>query len=360
MKLSALISAIEAFAPGKLQESWDNTGLQIGLPDGDGEVSGALVCVDVTEAVVDEAVRRGCNVVLSHHPLIFKGFRSLTGSTPQQRAALTAVRAGVAVYSTHTALDSTRDGISYAMAAALGLEVVSVLAPTHLSSILLTVCCEAQATDDVRLALFDVGADDGDITTITACAAGMTTDADGTVAMTESDKTLVRVVTDPLRIGALRRALAGMTSTEMTVTEQALDGHPAGYGLGVVARVPHGASISGSDLIDLLHSTFGTPAIRTSAAFDPAAEYSIIAMCGGSGGEFINDAFRAGAQAYISADIRYHDMADAAENGRTVFDVGHFESEQCAKTILLAIISKKFPNFAVYSSETDTNPVKYL
>ena len=116
MKLSAVIEAIESFAPLALQEKWDNSGLQIGLPDGNGEVTGVMICLDTTEEIVAEAASRGCNLIVSHHPLIFKGFKHLTDSTPQERAAAAAIRASIAVYSSHTSLDSTIGGVSYAMA----------------------------------------------------------------------------------------------------------------------------------------------------------------------------------------------------------------------------------------------------
>ena len=123
MKLSAILEVLDSFAPLAIQEKWDNSGLQIGLPDGNGEVTGVMICLDTTEAIVAEAIERGCNLIVSHHPLIFKGFKHLTGSTPQECAAAAAIRGGVAVYSSHTSLDSTIGGISYAMAEKLAATV---------------------------------------------------------------------------------------------------------------------------------------------------------------------------------------------------------------------------------------------
>ena len=106
MKLSHIIAALEEYAPLSLQEKWDNSGLQVGLPrESDGECTGALLCLDVTPDIISEAVRRGCNLVVSHHPLIFKGLKSLIGRTVAERTVAEAIRAGVAVYSSHTALD---------------------------------------------------------------------------------------------------------------------------------------------------------------------------------------------------------------------------------------------------------------
>lgn len=358
MKLSAIIAAIETIAPLSLQEKWDNSGLQVALPDGDGEIEAALVCLDVTEAVVEEAKERGCNLIISHHPLIFKPFRSLTGSTPQQHIAIAALRAGIAIYSTHTALDSARNGVSYAMADALGLTVTDVLQHTHLCRYILNITCPADKASDVRLALLDAGANACAFNTIDSEAID-SSDFDG-VNLSVSARCNISVETDALGLPALRRAINGLCIDDISVNTINLDSHPTGYGLGVIATVPDNNPLTAGELLDLLHRTFGTPTIRTSAAFDANAPIRRVAMCGGAGGEFINDAFRHGADAYISGDIRYHDLADAAAMGQIVFDIGHFESEKCTKSILSAIISKKFPTFAVYNSDTDTNPVKYL
>lgn len=125
--VAAVAEAIETFAPRRLQESYDNTGLQFGIPDT--IVTGVLLTVDVTPAVVDEAVDKGCNMIVSHHPLLFRGVKSLTGSTPVERALIKAVTANVAIYSSHTALDSAPGGVSHRMSYMLGLEEVEVLEP---------------------------------------------------------------------------------------------------------------------------------------------------------------------------------------------------------------------------------------
>ena len=155
MKLSAVIEAIESFAPLALQEKWDNSGLQIGLPDGNGEVTGVMICLDTTEEIVAEAASRGCNLIVSHHPLIFKGFKHLTDSTPQERAAAAAIRASIAVYSSHTSLDSTIGGVSYAMAERLGATVGSVISSAEVEYYNVRVICPREVSSDVRLVLLD-------------------------------------------------------------------------------------------------------------------------------------------------------------------------------------------------------------
>ncbi|MDO4319945.1 MAG: Nif3-like dinuclear metal center hexameric protein [Bacteroidales bacterium] len=260
MTCREIINAVNEFAPLSLQESWDNSGVQLGCIDD--ECSGALLCVDVSPAVVDEAITRGCNLIVSHHPLIFKGLRNITGATPVEHAVMQALRHGIKVYSAHTSLDSTRGGVSHAMASRLGAEVTSVLSKS---------------------------------------------------------------VADPET------------------------------GLGVVARFDR--ALSADELVARVHSAFGSPVARCSVR--PDGPVTQVAMCGGAGGEFIAAAKAAGAQAYITSDVRYHDFVD---HGRDIFiiDIGHYESESCAKDIFYRVISEKFPNFAVYYSEIEKNPINYL
>lgn len=125
MKIKEVLSALERFAPLPLQDSYDNAGLQVGLTDA--EVSGALLCLDVTEAVVDEASEKGCNLIISHHPLIFRGVKSLTGATYVERCIMKAIRQGIVIFSAHTNLDNAPQGVSYKMAEKLGMTDVRVL-----------------------------------------------------------------------------------------------------------------------------------------------------------------------------------------------------------------------------------------
>lgn len=362
MKLSAIIDAIEDFAPLSLQEKWDNSGLQIGLPDGNGEVTGVLICLDTTEAIVAEAKSRGCNLIVSHHPLIFKGFRHLTGSTPQECAAAAAIRDGIAVYSAHTSLDSTLDGVSYAMASILGAETGSVIEPAGVEYYTVSVICPRRQSSDVRLVLLDseqacTYADvDGESTSVFAADF----DPVAGIDLRHEPLTEVKVDVDSLRLGKVLRALAGMPGYDrMKVTVVALRQRADQYGLGVYATLP-GNGMTGSEFVAALRKAFGTPCIKASASYSPDKIIRRIALCGGSAPDFIGQAARTGVDAYVTADVRYHDFANCADMDMTVFDVGHFESEYCAKDIFYHVITKKFANFAVYKSETETNPVNYL
>lgn len=263
MKNGEIIAAIEEFAPCALQESWDNTGLQLGARGE--ECTGVLVCVDCTPAVVAEAIERRCNLIISHHPLIFKGLRSITGATPVERAVMEALRNGISIYSSHTALDSTLGGVSHEMARRLGIRVERAL-------------LQREGQDDPAVGL----------------------------------------------------GIAG--NLEKPVTAETL-----------IARIK---------------KEFGSPVVRHTAIREPGHLLSRIALCGGSGGEFIPRAVAGGAEVYINSDTRYHDFVDY-QNEILILDIGHFESEQVTKDIFYHIITQKFANFAVYKSTTEKNPINY-
>lgn len=362
MKLSHIIAAIEEFAPRGLQESWDNSGLQIALPpEAGGECTGVLLCVDVSEAVIAEAVEKGCNLVLSHHPLIFKGIKSLTGRTPSERAVAAAVRAGVAVYSAHTSLDSTRGGISHAMAERLGARVLGVLVPSEVRMEKVTVICPRDSADDVLLMLLDdpsgLQPTSWPVAGDTIAAEAKPAEAVPTFAIGHTPLTRVEVTVPAIHTRRIRRALAS-SPLKLTVSVESLADRAESYGLGVVAEFE--PPVAMSELPDRLRAAFGTPAIRSSrGAAEPGATVRRIALCGGAGGEFIGEAIAAGADAYVTADVRYHDFADHRE-GMAIYDVGHFESENCAKTIFYRLLCEKFPNFAVQNSQLENNPVIYL
>lgn len=363
MNIGAIISAIEDFAPRSLQESWDNSGLQIGLPDGETEVRAALICLDATEAVVDEAIARGCNLIVSHHPLFFRGVKSLTAANPAERAAMKAVRAAVAVYSAHTSLDSALDGISYMMARALGMEVTGVLKPAA-RTVRLTFQCAARHAADLRLALADAcRCTDASVTVAGEASQAVTVDTDGIPATTTEVEPLALVSVDVYNFDAGRATAAAdgciAASDRCYRRLGAVDvDTPSAYGLGVTARF--GKPVSGSEFVERLHKAFGTECIKVSAAYRPDMEVRTAGFCGGSAPDFAADAFARGADIYVCGDIRYHDFSSAMQQGQVICDVGHFESEICAKKIFYNILSKNFRNFAVYLSEAEQNPILYL
>lgn len=259
--ISDIIDTVEAYAPLSLQESYDNCGLQAGDPTLG--CTGVLLCVDMSPDIVAEAVSRGCNLVISHHPIIFRGLKHLTGSTLNERTVMAAIKADVALYSCHTAIDSAPGGVSAELARRLGL-------------------------------------------------------------------------------------------TDITVLDQRPD--CPGAGLGAVGDLP--SPLTPAALVALVKETCGSPVARCTAA---PADKAIrrVALCGGSGSSLIDKAIAAGADAYVTSDTTYHTFVERADD-IFIVDIGHFESEQCTKSLFYRIITEKFPNFAVNYSETEKNPIVYL
>lgn len=263
--LADVVGCIEDFASPGLQEKWDNTGWQLCPQSVTAPCTGAMLCLDVTPEVVDEAVAEGCNLIVSHHPLIFKGLRQITGVLPVERAVISAIKSGVAVYSSHTALDSACGGVSHRLGQMLGL--------------------------------------------------------------------------------GHRRVLVAQPGGDGSV------------GLGIVGD--YDEPIAVDEFIALVKRVYNADAVRRSAGPAGLCEIRRVALCSGSGGEFLPDAIAAGADVYITSDTRYHDFVDFGKSILMV-DTGHFESEICTKSIFSEIISEKFPNFAVRQSRAEQNPARYV
>lgn len=261
MQIRDIIQVLEAVAPPELQESYDNAGLIVGHPDT--PLQGVLFCLDSTEAVVEEAVRKGCNLVVAHHPIVFRGLKRLNGANYVERTVIKAIREGVALYAIHTNLDNVhRRGVNSRIAERLGLQDTRVLAPRP----------DSPETGAGLLGLLPE-------------------------AMQET--AFLQLVRERLHTGCVRYT--------------ALRGRP-------------------------VHK---------------------VAVCGGSGSFLLPAARRAGADAFVTADFKYHEFFDA-EGDLVIADIGHFESEQFTIELLYEIIREKFPNFALHCTEVRTNPVNYL
>lgn len=354
---------LEAVAPLALQEDYDNCGLQVGSKSVG--CTGVLLCVDVTPAIVDEAVSRGCNLIVSHHPLIFKGLKRLTGATLQEVAIIHAISAGISIYSSHTCLDNAPEGVSHEMARRLGLENVSVLdSQSHQMMKLVTMVPDGHV-EQVRRALFAAGA--GELGEYDSCSYGSR--GEGTFRAKPGAHPFVGRV-DELHVEPEIRLEVLLPAWRQAEMEEALRAaHPYEepaydfirlenrsryWGSGVVGefRSPVGAG----ELVERVKTAFGSPVARCTALPDGAMHR--VALCGGSGSFLIPQAIARGAQAIVTSDVKYHDFVDYG--GRIlIIDIGHYESERCAKDIFYRAISEKIPNFAVYYAENEKNPINY-
>ena len=363
MLLHQLCTVLEDWAPLALQEDYDNAGLLVG--NRQMQVSGVLVSLDLTEAVIDEALARGCNVVVSHHPVIFGKLKRLTESNYVERSVAKAIRSGVALYAIHTNLDHLQAGVSARMAAELQLLNGKVLQPKKgVLRKLVTFVPHAQL-EPVREALFAAGAGHiGPYAKASFGSEGTGTFLPGETANPFSGErgklqfepeTRLEVLYPVWRENAVLTALfAAHPYEEVAYDLLPLANATADFGAGYLAELPH--PMPAIDFLELLKKRFGGTVRYTDLPEHPVQK---IALCGGSGSFLLPDAIRAGADVLVTADFKYHQFFDA--DGRILIaDLGHYETEQFTKDLIANYLSEKFTTFAVLISETKTNPVNYL
>ncbi|EIM77291.1 NGG1p interacting factor 3 protein, NIF3 [Nitritalea halalkaliphila LW7] len=361
-----LLSALETLAPPAYQESYDNAGLIVG--DADAEVRGVLCALDVTEEVVEEAIRLGCNLIVAHHPIVFKGLKRLTGANYVERTVLKAIRADVALYAIHTNLDAVLEGVNGALLARLGVHKGRILAPKGEQLLKLITFVPHAHREAVSEALFQAGA--GQMGAYSACSfysegTGTFKGGPDSQAFVGEKGQLHREPESKLEVllprhrqsAVLRALLQAHPYEEVAYDLLALENRLQEVGSGMVGELPEPM-----EPVDFLHAmkkqldlvTFKHTAL-------PAAGKKIrrVAVCGGSGIFLLGAAKAAGADIFITSDIKYHEFFDA-DNQLILCDIGHYESEVHTKELLKTFISKKFPNIALYLTSVITNPITYF
>lgn len=364
MKIKDIISTIEQVAPIPLQEDYDNSGVQVG--DVNQDAKGVLICIDLTEDVVDEALSMGCNLIVSHHPLLFRAVKSITGKNYIERCVIKALKNDIVIYSAHTNLDNAVDGVNYRLAEILGLQDVRILAPKSNSLLkLVTFVPESQA-EYVRTALFNSGA--GNIGNYDSCSYNIngkgsfragddTNPFVGNVGEIHYENEVrIETILPKFKQGDVLRALLSVHPYE----EPAYDFYPLANswsqaGSGIVGVLPE--PMLEQDFLYFLKDVFQLTTIQHTKMDN--REIRDVAICGGAGSFLIPNAVSYGADAFITGEARYNDFYDV-EDKLLFAVVGHYESEICTKDIFFDVISKKYTNFAVYKSSFDSNPVKYL
>ena len=361
MQLQTIIDHLESFAPLAFQENFDNCGLLIGHRQQN--IAGVLVCLDVTESVVDEAIATNHNLIVSHHPLIFKGLKSLTGRNEVERCVMKAIKHDIAIYAAHTNLDSAPNGVSVRMAEKLGLENVQVLVPKSDMLLKLVTFVPIAHIEMVRDALFAAGA--GHIGQYDACSFSHT--GNGTFRPGIDTHPFVGVVGDVHTESEMRLEVIVPKFQQSRVITALIQSHPyeepafdliplanewSQVGLGVVGDLTE--SVSETQLLSQVKETFKSDCIKHSPFL--GRNIRRVALCGGSGADFIANAKEADADAYITADVTYHRFFEA-ENNLLILDIGHFESEQYTKEIFFEQLIEKFPNFAIRLSASEQRRV---
>jgi dinuclear metal center YbgI/SA1388 family protein len=363
IRIKDIIQSLEAWAPPSLQESYDNARLITGSPDA--ECSGAIICLDSLERIVDEAIEHKCNLIIAHHPIVFSGLKSLTGKTYIERIIIKAIQNNIAIYAIHTNLDSVSDGVSYEMARRLGLENIKVLEPKEgLIGKLVTYVPESHVSE-VRDALFAAGAGKiGDYDECSFNIQGLGTFKPSQTANPfigkkgerHSDKeTRVEVLVPKWLKSQVFEALKVAHPYEEVAYEFMLtENLHQQIGFGALGNLPQ--AISAEELLKLVKNTFSGGVRFTQS---PKSSVQRIALCGGSGSFLLNKAISAGADCFITADVKYHQFFDALEHLMFV-DIGHFESEQFTINLIHEFLNKKFPNFAARLTVNSTNPIHYF
>ena len=364
MRIKEIIQVIEQLAPLALQEEYDNSGLQCGDPNR--EATGVLLAIDVTEDVIEEAIALGCNLIISHHPIAFRPFRSLTGRNYVERSMIMAIRNDVALYAAHTNLDNAQGGVNYKLAEMLELQNVKILLPKDNSLLKFVTTVPLLHAESVRNALFNAGA--GHIGNYDSCSYNLT--GEGTFRpgvgsnpfVGEAEKlhfeqeVRIETVLPVMRKEEVLRALLAVHPYEEPVYDLYPIANEWGqHGSGVVGVLPE--PMPEQEFLYLLKDIFNLPTISHTKL--QGREIRDVAICGGSGAFLIPCAVSYGADAFVTGEVKYNDYYDA-EDRLLLAVVGHYESEICTKDLFYDLLSIKFPTFAIHKSAFDANPVKYL
>ncbi len=365
MQLKEIIKHLEQLAPPVYQEAYDNAGLLVGNPNMD--VKACLISLDCTEAIIDEAIAKGCNLIISHHPIIFAGLKRLNGKNYTERVVIKAIKNDISLYACHTNLDNMQHGVNAKIAEKLGLKDVSILKPSTNNLMKLYVYMPEQHLEAVQNAFFEVGA--GQIGAYSECSfsvLGKGSFKPGIRAQPKvgtaggkrevgSEVKLEIIYNKHLELNILS-TLNNLTFYEEVAYEIiALHNTNNTIGSGIIGTLPQ--PLSPQEFLKMLKSTMNTQCVRYTPTM--AQSISKVALCGGSGSFLLSHAKSAGADAYISADFKYHEFFDA-ENQILIADIGHYESEQFTSEIFYSYLQKKISNFALHLSTTNTNPIQYF
>jgi dinuclear metal center YbgI/SA1388 family protein len=359
-----ILAEIEKIAPLALQEDYDNSGLMVG--DVNQEVKGALLCLDITEEILKEAILKKYNLIISHHPIIFKGLKCLDPSTRIGKIIIDAVKHNVVLYAAHTNLDNAHLGVSYYLAQRLGLIQPVVLDPAKEGLRKLVTFCPVDFAEKVRSALFEAGA--GHIGNYDSCSYNI--DGTGTFRALGNSHPFVGQKGEIHYEAETRIEVIYPAYIEKSVIKSLKTAHPyeevafdiynlqnenSFVGCGVVAELTQ--STEASDFLNHVKNVLGLAAIKYSAK--KRGKIKKVALCGGSGGFLINNAICSNADIYITGDLKYHDFTDYSHQ-IILADIGHFESEQFVREQIREILIKKFPTFAVSISESEESSVCFL
>ncbi len=364
MKLSEIINHIESIAPLAYQESYDNAGLLVG--NASDEVSQALITLDITEEVVDEAITTQSDLIITHHPIIFSGLKKLNGKNEVERCVIKAIKNDIAIYAAHTNLDSVHGGVNSKICEKLGLQNCKILAPASNQLQKLVTFIPTEQAKEVQEAVFEAGA--GHIGNYDSC--GYTSDGKGSFRGGEESNPFVgekgevhyeseirfeTIFPQYLQGRIISALLKGHPYEEVAYDIYPLENKTPTVGMGMIGDLP--SEMDEIEFLKKAKAIFGAGAVRYSPLLNKKIKK--VAVCGGAGSFLIKQAISAKADVLLTGDLKYHQFFEP-EGKLLVADIGHFESEQFTKEVFYELLTKKFPKFAVRLSEVNTNPVNYL
>jgi dinuclear metal center YbgI/SA1388 family protein len=364
VRIGDLTEHLEQTAPLSLQEEYDNAGLLTGNKKQ--EIKGVLISLDATEEVMDEAIRLGFNLVISHHPIIFRGLKKITGSNYVERVIIKAIKNDIALYAIHTNLDNIKNGVNKKIADKLGLSDIRILNPKTSGLCKLVTFVPKDNSLDVLNAMHNAGA--GVIGDYDNCSfrikgtgrfkpnenANPHIGERNEIEEVEEER-LELIYPEHLGQQVLESLKAAHPYEEVAYYIHKLENRPEEIGSGMIGKLQDPLNME--DFLLLLKRNFNLEQVK----YTPIQKRMIqkVAVCGGSGSFLIKTAKKAGADAFISADIKYHEYFDA-EGKILIADIGHYESEVFTKELIFELLKKKFSNIALQLSEVNTNPIKYI
>lgn len=364
IKISNILEELEKIAPLPLQESYDNAGLIVG--DKNQICTGAMLCLDAIETVLDEAIEKGCNLIISHHPIVFSGLKKITGKNYIERVLIKAIKNDIAIYAAHTNLDNVLAGVNQKIAEKLSLENTKILSPKEgLLKKLYTYIPEKHSSS-VKQALFEAGA--GQVGEYSECS--FTTSGYGTFKgsensnpfigqpnqlQTEKEEKIEVLFPAYLERNILKALFTAHPYEEVAYEVISLDNVHQNIGSGLIGTLKESMPVG--EFLQFVKQKMQASMIRYT---EPHIEkIQKVAVCGGAGSFLLSDAIAQNADIFITADYKYHQFFDA-DNKIIIADIGHFESEQFTIELFYEILIKKFPNFALYLTTVPTNPIKYI
>ncbi len=364
IQIKDIIRELELLAPPSYQESYDNAGLLVGSHET--SVTGALLSLDVTEEIVEEAIQKNCNLIVAHHPIVFKGLKKLNGKNYVERTVIKAIKNDIAIYAIHTNLDHVATGVNWEIANRLGLKNIKVLAPKKQLLMKLTFFAPTESTQAILDILFAAGA--GKIGKYENCS--FRTEGTGTFLPGESANPTIGqngrleevhehrcevMFPSHLTNDIVTALLKSHPYEEVAYYLTALENENQEVGAGAVGELSEALPVE--KFLELLKVSMNVTLVKYTESANEMIRR--IAVCGGAGSFLLSDAIRNKADAFVTADYKYHEFFDA-ENKIMICDIGHYESEVFTKNLLHNYLSGKFPNFALCLSDVNTNPVRYF